>query len=319
MWRNSRKGRRSSAAAVSPALALLVAATLLSASCLAQGKPVVKSQEAEWESWIPRPKAGTLLAGPWVLGTTPDRLAIRWEVMGETQAIIVLKGPDGAEQALEGTMLSADLLTIHLPGRVYEVEPGALTPCAKYHYRLEPFEKKGFPHRLEAPPLPGEYCPEPLRIVAYGDSRTNHKIHASLMPAFVKAEPRLLVNIGDIVHTARRVFEWQKFFEIEKRLLGDVPLSIVPGNHEAYKDAAFGAAMFDRYFLHASGGTGHHVADFGPVRFFLLDQYFGPPLDRNGLKWLEEQFEATPPDRYRIVVMHEPVYSFAYHKPSDAL
>jgi len=101
---------------------------LLSSPGPARGKPPVKPQEAEWESWIPRPKAGTLLAGPWILGTTPDRLAIRWEVMGETRANLVLKGPDGAERTLEGTLLSADLLTIHLPGRVYEVEPGALTP-----------------------------------------------------------------------------------------------------------------------------------------------------------------------------------------------
>jgi predicted phosphodiesterase len=287
--------------------------------CLAQSKPVAKPLEAEWESWIPRPITGTLLAGPWILGTTPDRLVLRWEVMGETEGKIVLRGQDGTERTLEGTLLSADLLTIHLPGRVYEAEPGALTPCADQEYRLEPFEKKGFPHRFRTPPRPGELCPEPLRIVAYGDSRTNHKIHASLMPTFGKANPQLLVNIGDIVHTARRVFEWQKFFEIEKRLLADAPIAIVPGNHEAYKDSAFGAAMFDRYFLHPSGGSGHHVADFGPVRFFLLDQYWGPALDAEGLRWLEDQLDATPGDRYRIVVMHEPVYSFAYHRPSEAL
>jgi len=55
------------------------------------------------------------------------------------------------------------------------------------------------------------------------------------------------------------------------------------------------------------------------VRLYLLDQYWGPPLEDQGLQWLEDQLDATPSDRYRIVVMHEPVYSFAYHKPSDAL
>ena len=269
---------------------------------------------------IPRPSAGTLLIGPYLVGAGRDSVRIRWEVMGEREGAVVLADGTGKEVRESGTLLTADPETIHLPGRIYEVEFFELQPCTTYSYRLIPFEARGSLHTFRTAPPQGGSCPEGVRIMVYGDSRTNHKIHASLMPSLEQTQPHLLVNVGDIVHTARRVYEWHKFFEIERRLLSSAPLAIVPGNHEGYKDKKFGSAMMDRYFRAGRhGGSGHYSFDYGPIHFTMLDLYWGEALNKSGGTWLQKDLAAVRKGQYKFVILHEPVYSFGHHVPKAHL
>ena len=275
---------------------------------------------AKEKDLIPRPPEGTLLVGPYLVGTEVDLVRIRWEVMGEKPGEVVLSDGAGKERREFGTLMTADTETIHLPGRMYEAEFFDLAPCTTYSYRLLPFEPKGPVHAFRTPPPSGKSCEEGLRFMVYGDSRTNHKIHTSLMPALEKARPHLLVNVGDIVHTARRVYEWHKFFEIESGLLATAPIAIVPGNHEGYKDAKFGAALMDRYFRAGRhGGTGHYSFDYGPIHFVMLDLYWGASLEKDGRLWLKKDLAAVPDGMYKFVILHEPIYSFGHHLPKKHL
>ncbi len=270
---------------------------------------------------IPTPPAGTLLVGPYLLEPRPDGIRIRWEVMGEKASYILLQVADGTQKKIAGTLQTAEELTVTLPGRVYEVEISELLPCQKYRYWLLPFEDSGSAgHEFQTPPKMGEVCESAFRIMVYGDSRTNHKIHTGLVPAMVGVAPQMLVNIGDIVHKARRVYEWHKFFQIERLLLATAPIAIVPGNHEGYKDLPYGAELMRRYFRGGeSGGTGHYSFNYGPIHFVMLDLYWGLPIAEGGKEWIEEDLAAVPEGYYKMAVMHAPVYSFGHHVPTESL
>jgi hypothetical protein len=270
---------------------------------------------------IPTPPAGTLLVGPYLLEPRSNGVRIRWEVMGEKETHVALLLPDGTQKKVAGMLLTAEELTITLPGRVYEVELYDLKPCQKYKYWLLPFEDIGSTgHDFQTPPAAGQYCESAFRIMVYGDSRTNHKIHTGLVPAMVEVAPQMLINIGDIVHLARRVYEWHKFFQIEKLLLATAPIAIVPGNHEGYKDLPYGAELMRRYFRGGtSGGTGHYSFDYGPIHFVMLDLFWGVPIADGGREWVEQDLAAVPAGRYIMVVMHAPVYSFGHHVPTEEL
>jgi predicted phosphodiesterase len=280
-----------------------------------------RKQPQKKEDFVPRPPAGTLLLGPYLVDPDATSVRVRWEVMGELDSEVVLTMPDGKERHGAGLLRNAEELTFSLPGRVYEAEVNQLESCTTYSYRLLPFDNKDSPLRsFRTSPLPGKLCPDGVRIMVYGDSRTNHKFHTSLVPAMVAAKPQLLVNIGDIVHSAKRVYEWHKFFQIERELLASAPIAIAPGNHEAYHGEDYGAELMRRYFRGRShGGTGHYSFDYGPCHFAILDLYWGEPIAAAGREWLRQDLASVPEGRYKFVVLHAPIYSFGHHAPTEEL
>jgi len=232
--------------------------------------------------------------------------------MRKKAGALVYKDPKGEIGRAEGLLRPADEVTADHPGRMYQADLAGLSPCTQYSYRLEPFETEGFPHRVRTPAGPGGHCRQRVRFVVYGDSRTVHETHRKLMPALEKRAPQLVLNVGDVVHSALDIDQWHVFLDIEKRLLADAAILLVPGNHEPWKHPRLGAAMLRRYFrVGDKGGTGHHSFDFGPVHFVMLDLYWGEPLDGAGLKWLEKDLEAVPLDRHRVVLLHEPPITFS--------
>jgi len=267
---------------------------------------------------VPRPLEGTLLLGPYLLPDGPGAVRVRWEVMGRREGAVVVKGEE--DSRIVGVALPVEKLTADLPGRMYEarITGSLLKPCAKCSFRLEPFEGEGFPHTFRAPPDAGSICPD-MRVVVYGDSRTNHKIHGSLVPALRKAAPDLLLNNGDIVHSAPRVYEWHRFFRIEKDVLATAPLAIVPGNHEPYLGYEFGEASMRRYFGTEKEGTGNRVLEFGPLYVLLLDLYWPDLFGKEGVEWAEKALARAPEKSFRLVLMHEPIYSFGHHPPRPEL
>ena len=269
---------------------------------------------------LPAYSAGTLILGPYLVGLTAEDVSFRWEVMGETNGQIRIVGPDISDSIKGIPMPVAEALK-DLPGIVHEATVSALQPCTEYRYRLEPYEHDGFPHRFKTAPPPGERCSRNTRFVVYGDSRTHHKVHGSLMPALISAGADYAINVGDLVFKPRRIFEWQKFFQIEAGFLASTPISVTPGNHEGHNDPEFGKAMFGRYFLDGlNNGVGHYSFLRGNVFFVMLDLYFGAPIgDPETVKWLDSELSKAPEGSYTFVILHDPVVTFSRHPPRQSL
>lgn len=285
--------------------------TLLLTFLLLAAPPLVRAEEEEIP---PPPPIGTLLAGPYLMGPEPNRMVIQWEVQGPKDAAVIMLLPDGSKQRHAGLLLPAEELTQKLTGRVYRVSLTDLKPCTRYRYRLEPFEAK-MAHAFRTPPEVGKYCSAHISIAVVGDTRSHPTRHAKVVREMLPHQPDLVINTGDIVSFARRLDEWQSFFEVARPLLADAPLALAAGNHEGYQDEPFGAAMMERYFgLPGRSGTGHYSFDYGPVHVVILDAYWGRPLSDKGKRWLRKDLAAVPKDRYKFVAIHTPLYSFGRHK-----
>jgi len=262
----------------------------------------------------PEPEALTLITPPYLLWPGEGRMAVRFEVQGERDTRLVLRGPTGQERTVVPEAEPKHHLAAKLAGQVYRADLTELLACREYSYRVEPFEE-GFPHKFMALPSAGTRCPGGFRFAVFGDTRYGDDHHGVVMSQLRPYRPAFLLNVGDIVNEARRVYEWRRFFRIEKDVAGDAPMEVAPGNHEGYLDPKFGAAMMDRYFgLPERPGTGHHSFDVGPLHVVVLDLYWGTSMSERGLKWLERDLSAIPDDRFRIVVMHEPGFSFSRHR-----
>ncbi len=265
------------------------------------------------------PEAGTLITPPYLLWPGEGRMAVRFEVQGARETRVVLRGPTGLERTVTPEAEKPSLLARSLAGRMYRADLTELLACREYAYRVEPFEQ-GFPHRFTALPAAGKACPGGTRLAVFGDTRYGDDHHAAIMTQMRPYRPLFLLNGGDIVNEARRLDEWRRFFHIERDVAGDVPLAVAPGNHEGYLDPKFGAAMMERYFgLPGSPGTGHRSFDVGPVHVVVLDLYWGTSMSERGRRWLEKDLAAVPDDRFRIVVMHEPGFSFSRHRVYSTL
>jgi acid phosphatase type 7 len=269
---------------------------------------------AEEEEIAPPPLAGTLLAGPYLMGPEPGQMVVQWEIQGPKDSAIILLLADGTEGRHAGQLMPADQLTRKLLGRVYRVVLADLEPCTRYRYRLVPFELETT-HAFRTPPRPGEYCSAPVSIAVIGDTRSHPTRHAKVVNEMLPHQPDLVINTGDVISYARRIDQWHEFFGVARPLLADAPLALAPGNHEGYEDEPFGAAMMERYFgLPGRSGVGHYSFDYGAVHVVILDPYWGRPLSDKGKRWLRADLAAVPKDRFKLVAIHTPLYSFGRHK-----
>jgi 3',5'-cyclic AMP phosphodiesterase CpdA len=135
--------------------------------------------------------------------------------------------------------------------------------------------------------------------------------------------PDLLVMSGDIVYGQLYFGEYPLEYPLAHDILQelDVPVFIVPGNHDNYRQAECDGEMyFQRYF-----GPLHYSFDYGPFHFTAVDTYDWPLLDRSGygllvstwggqvreeqLAWLAEDLASHADSLMRILVCH--------HSPDD--
>jgi len=254
---------------------------------------------------------------PYLLAPAPDSMTVAWLIDGKKKGSVVYAGADGREQRVRGVEAAGGQRPKKVAGRGMRAVLKELAPCARYRYRLSPWEK-GLPHSFRTPPEPGKSCEGGFRFVALGDTRHGHEHHANVVAAMRRFEPALVLNSGDMVTTTLNTDEWFKFVEVERELLADVPLLLVAGNHEAQGGKAFGKAMLKKLFgTKEYSGSGHRYVDWGVARFIMVDAYLGEHLDKKGTEWLEQTLAKTPEDRLVFLIMHLPIYSFGRHGVYD--
>ena len=256
------------------------------------------------------------LAGPYLLDPQPNSIVVQWETMAQTAESVVYQGPDGKRRKVPGKFRPMGKLTKDVPGRMVRAILTGLKACTEFQYRIEPGQKDGWQHTFMTPSPPGEICPGGLHVAFFGDTRWGTKEHTAVVRQLAGDKPQLVVNLGDIVSVANRIHEWKSFFQIERELLGNTPMILVPGNHEGYLAKDFGRAMLSRFFgLPNKPAVGHRRIDYGVLRLLVLDVYWGESLARGheGWKWLEKELAGTPANRVAVVFVHTPVYSFGRH------
>ncbi len=147
-------------------------------------------------------------------------------------------------------------------------------------------------------------------FVAFGDTRTGHTAHQSVVNRIVALGPDFVLHTGDFVGDGNITSQWSTFFTIEHDLLPQAPLFGALGNHERNSDHYFAA-------FHLPNNERWYSFDYGNAHFIALqlDGYAGYTPGSAQYAWLENDLANTD-KLWKIVFFHYPPYSSGSHGSS---
>jgi hypothetical protein len=201
-----------------------------------------------------------------------------------------------------------------------------LEPGKTYHYNINGSES-GIGSFKTAPLAPAPATATtaatfavPFQFVVYGDTRTRHDVHRSIVAAVLKnAQPDFIVHTGDTVADGGDPSLWPIFFDVERELLRKTAFFPSLGNHER------NAPEWHEYF-HAI--SPYYSFNWGNAHFSVLDTDItntAPGTDTRQrlwdeqVKWLREDLERNQRADFRFVVGHHPPMTAVSNRQGDNL
>lgn len=236
---------------------------------------------------------------------------------------------------LEARAIGVDGITLGIEtsnGRAnyHQIRFSGLRPGAVYAYRVR--GAAGWSEWLQF--RTALSTAEPFDFLYFGDTQNGILSLGSrtIRQAFQStASPALAVHAGDLVAQRDDLDhddEWGEWTAAGGYSFAAVPQAPAPGNHE-YTDDDLGARTIGphwtrQFALPANGAKGAesttYFFDYQGVRFVILDGTKASEL--GGLSaqtaWADAVLSATGP-RWRVVVFHQPIYSCARPKDTEAL
>jgi len=243
------------------------------------------------------PASAAVIKGPYLQKVTPTSISVMWETSAAEGGTVQY----GLTTAYGSTATSPASLGVH------EVSLTGLTGDTLYHYRLN----TGADHTFRTAPPRGK----PVRIVAYGDTRTNISTHAAVVQAIIKSNPAIVLHTGDLVSTGSDPAVWgPQFFTPAALLMDDVVMFTSLGNHEG------NASYYYSFFSNptGSGDEAYYSFDYGDAHIIVLDTNSGYHPYTPGspqYTWLVSDLQAAQASgiRWIIAFFHHPPYSSASH------
>jgi predicted phosphodiesterase len=184
---------------------------------------------------------------------------------------------------------------------VYQATLTGLSPGSIYTYVVEVGGQQTPPRAFRT----FSAKPDITRFVAYGDSRSNPKIHRKLADQFGKYSPEFVLHSGDLVMAGKDYGLWSKeFFDPLIGVADRVPILPVPGNHEE------DLKNYRSYFP-VGGSNRWYSFDAGPVHVLALDYHFESTTNEQFRFAQKDLLESTAP--WKIVFLHYPVFNYGHH------
>ncbi len=180
---------------------------------------------------------------------------------------------------------------------LYEAPLRKLEPGTEYFYQAEMDGTRTRPRTFRT--FPRETGT--VRFVAYGDSRSNPRVHQALASRFGRGAPQFLLHTGDLVRDGRLYDLWSKeFFDPLAGVIERVPFFPAIGNHEEN-----GLNYLD--YFHALTNKFYYSFDAGPVHVLVLD-YYSEATYTEQYRYATNDL-ATTRAPWKIVMVHMPVFN----------
>jgi calcineurin-like phosphoesterase family protein len=220
--------------------------------------------------------------------------------VGRTGASVVWTGPGSrvACRGREGTSAEA-------PGVPYDrgllaARVETLRPDTTYACRILDADGRRVARvRFRTAPEPGAA----FLFAVVGDSGHGGIVGRTIARRIRAAHPAFFIHLGDFAYTYGTVEEYGKsFFDVYRQTLRRVPIFPTPGNHDLYHRSIYRAL-----FAPAYDGTGvlrYHFT-WGAASFASLSARDGAA----GAPGLADDLAAGGPGLWRIVFLHEPIYT----------
>ncbi len=141
----------------------------------------------------------------------------------------------------------------------------------------------------------------PFRFVVYGDSRDDSDVHRKIARNILKAEPDIILHVGDMVNNGKRDYQWEsQFFEPLRDVINHIPIFPALGNHEANA-----RNYFDLFSL--PNNESWYSFNYSNCHFIVLDTNKEYGKGSNQYKWLKSDL-AKANTKWKFVFFHHPPY-----------
>jgi acid phosphatase type 7 len=144
-------------------------------------------------------------------------------------------------------------------------------------------------------------------VVIFGDTRTNHDVHSTIVKKIMKFKPLAVFHTGDLVFNGKKNSAWAIFKEISKPIIDSCRFYPSFGNHERR------SYLMDERFTLPNNGKWYSV-NIGKIHFVVIDNYSDFSSNSEQYKWLVSDMASSQNYLFRLVVMHLPVYSSGLHQ-----
>lgn len=142
-------------------------------------------------------------------------------------------------------------------------------------------------------------------IIVYGDSRSGHRVHDSIVRVIIKTEPVAVFHTGDLVNDGASSADWATFNDMTSELIESTPFYPALGNHDLPPDL-----FFDSFDL--PNNERWYSVEVDGLHFVVLDSTIEITPGSEQYEWLEAELSRLA-DGFAAVVFHHPVLSTGYH------
>ena len=265
--------------------------------------------------------ASVFLKGPYLQGPGTGTMTIKWEASMNKPSVVHygLDGRADREVWLEAphplsVSVTSSVTNLSAGGEtritretttnvvyLYETRLTELRPGSVYTYWAETGDVKTPCKKFKTFGLHQRQT----TFIAYGDARTNPKMHFAVASNFKRYSPDFILHTGDLVADGRRYDVWgREFFGPLADVIDEIPMLPSIGNHEQDGNNYL-------FYLHLPGKDRWYSYDLGPVHVIALDYR----LERGN----DEQFAFARQDLmatkapWKVVFMHYPMFNIGGH------
>lgn len=235
---------------------------------------------------------GVIEKGPYLQNVGKNRITIMWETLYEEKSRIDY----GVTKDYDLFVENAREVELH------EVTLRPLRPNTRYYYRVS----SGLTTKTGSFKTAPDHN-APFKFVVYGDSRNDPDMHREIARGILKAEPDLIMHVGDLVNNGKKDYQWEsQFFEPLRDVINHIPVFPALGNHEANA-----RKYFDLFSL--PNNESWYSFNYSNCHFTVLDTNKKYAKGSDQYKWLKNDL-AKAKTKWKFVFFHHPPYgSGTYH------
>lgn len=150
-----------------------------------------------------------------------------------------------------------------------------------------------------------------FRFAVFGDTRTNHQVHRSVVEAVAKENIDFFLHTGDMVERGGIADQWITYFQIERPLMMKAPIMPSIGNHDLGNRGYYTRFFFlDKW----TNSRNFFYTDWGNVRLIAMDVTIVCERRCRQYRFVSKALEEAANEGKLIVMfMHNPPYSSGAH------
>ncbi|MCW4033836.1 MAG: metallophosphoesterase family protein [Candidatus Bathyarchaeota archaeon] len=230
------------------------------------------------------------LWGPYLTDASETSITVNWRTENATNGTVFYATEEYFDN-YESYNMSIDGFEREL----HHVQLNGLSPNTTYHYRVLIGEKYTADHTFTTF---GSDC---FTFIVYGDSQEQfpsftqlerHKFVADSIAA--ESDVSFILHCGDLVGDVDNAEEWDRFFEVTRSALAEIPIFPVLGNHEG------NSSNYYEFF----GVSEWYSFDCGNAHFAMLDSNLCTAIQA---EWLVDDLSVD--STFKFAVFHHPLYS----------